>query len=142
MILAMGMDAAACLHGVRAAEKTVAKAAPIVGVWRAEMDGLPVFAMVITDEGGSLSGAIQFYLIRRNEGQPATATPGLPEPILNLHFDGKTLTFQVSHRRAHPPRTLKDPPVSFRLTLTGADKGEGENLSEASPVVVMTRSEY
>lgn len=29
----------------------------------------------------------------------------------------------VSHRRAHPPATLHDPPVSFILKLTGTDQG-------------------
>jgi hypothetical protein len=138
------MDAAACMHTVRAAGQAVAaNAAPIVGVWRAEMDGLPYVALVVTDEGGSPMGAIQFYFHHRDAvGDPWTATPGLPEPMFNVAFDGRTLTFQVSHRRAHPPGSLKDPPVSFRLALTGANQGEAKCLSDASPVLVMVRSEY
>lgn len=116
--------------------------APIVGIWRAQMDGLPVFTLNITDEGGRLSGAILFYLIRRDEGRPPTSTAGIPEPLLNIKFDGKILTFQVSHRHAHPPRTLTDPPVTFRLTLTGADKFLLSNESEASPSIELVRSEY
>ena len=97
--------------------------ASILGVWRGTMDGLPVIALTVTDEGGRLSVAILFYLIRREEGKPPTSTAGIPEPLLNPKFDGKDLTFQVSHRRAHPPRTLNDPPVSFRLKVTGPDAG-------------------
>ena len=115
---------------------------PIEGVWRVDMDGLPAVALVITNEGGSLSGAVLFYLHHRDPGQPWTSSPGIPEPLFNPKFDGKTLTFQVSHRRAHPPRTLNDPPVSFRFKLIGANRGELVNENEASPVTVLVRSEY
>jgi len=94
------------------------------------------------------SGAILFYLHRRKAGQPVTSSPGIPEPLINPRFDGTTLTFQVSHRRAHPPRTLNDPPVSFRLTLTGLNKGAMNNVSEpvgdgsASSGLPMVRTGY
>jgi len=107
------------------------------------MDGLPFIALLITNENGGLSGAVLFYFHHRDAvGQPWTSTPGLPEPLFNPKFDGKTLTFQVSHRRAHPPRTLNDPPVSFRFKLMGANRGELVNENEASPVTVLVRSEY
>ncbi len=123
------------------------KADAILGVWRAEANGLPFITLTISNEGGSLSGAILFYLHRREEGKPETATPGIPEPVFNLSFDGQTLSFQVSHRRAHPPRTLSDPPVTFHLTLKGRDSaglsmGETQNDSEAGSGLAMTRSDY
>ena len=95
----------------------------VTGVWRAQMEGLPALVMTISDEGGDLAGAILFYLIRRDEGQPPRSTPGIPEPLFNLKFDGKALDFSVSHRRAHGPQTAHDPPVSFRLKVTGQDEG-------------------
>ena len=110
----------------------------ITGVWRAEMDGVPALVMTISDEGGELTGAILFYLIRRDEGQPIRSAPGIPEPLFNLKFDGEALEFRVSHRRAHGPRTANDPPVNFRLKLTGPnegmlarekDEGEGTRVS-------------
>jgi hypothetical protein len=117
---------------------TAADAASIVGVWRGvwggDAGGLPCISLTITNETGNLSGAILFYLLRKDEGQPLTNTPGVPEPLINPRLDGKTLTFQVSHRRAHPPRTLNDPPVSFRMTLIGENKGAMNNLSEPVPV--------
>ena len=122
---------------------TVSDSAAILGVWKAQMDGLPAITLTISDEGGSLSGAVLFYLHRRDEGKPVTATPGVPEPLFNLRFDGQTLAFQVSHRRAHPPGSLSDPPVSFRLKLTGANKAIlTMNGSEPSPEFELTRSEY
>ncbi len=116
--------------------------AAVTGVWRAQFNNLPAFTLVVTDEGGELSGAILFYMLKREDvDHPFTATPGLPEPILNPKFDGKTLTFQVSHKRAHPPRTLSDPPTTFQLTLADDGKAQVLNLSEGPPLTV-TRSDY
>lgn len=116
--------------------------AAVTGVWRAQFNNLPVFTLVVTDEGGGLSGAILFYMLERQDvNHPFTATPGLPEPIFDPKFDGKTLTFQVSHRRAHPPRTLLDPPTTFKLTLADDGKAQVLNLSEGPPLTV-TRSDY
>ena len=118
-----------------------------VGVWRAAVDGLPFVALNITNESGYLSGAVLFYLHRSDEGKPVTSTPGIPEPIFNPQFDGNSLTFQVSHRRAHPPRTLADPPVSFRLKLTGINNGgmstgDLTNESEGSSGLQLVRTDH
>jgi hypothetical protein len=113
-----------------------------VGVWRGKMEILPAVTLNITDEGGALSGAVLFYLIERSSSmsEPTTATPGIPEPLFNVKRNGNVLQFEVSHRRAHPPRTASDPPVHFRLTLTAPDKAELVNESEPSgPTVVLTR---
>jgi hypothetical protein len=92
------------------------------GVWRGKIDKLPGVTMVISDEGGDLTGAVLFYLIRRDNGEPPKSTPGDPEPMFHIKLSGDSLDFQVSHRRAHPPRTLHDPPVTFHLKLTGKDQ--------------------
>jgi hypothetical protein len=115
----------------------------VTGVWRAEMNGLPAFNLVVTDEGGSITGAILFYLQRRVDvSHPYTATPGdLPEPIFNPKFDGKTFTFQVSHRRAHPPRTINDPPITLTITLPADGKAQFVNQSELGPITI-THSDF
>jgi hypothetical protein len=114
----------------------------VVGVWRAQMGDIPVFTMVIIDEGGGgLSGAIVFYLLRRDiPDQKPTATPGNPEPLLHPAFDGKTLTFQISHRRAHPPRTLNDPPIT--LSFKAPEHGKPEIFQFEGQSVTLTRAEY
>ncbi|HSZ15993.1 MAG TPA: hypothetical protein VK764_02760 [Terracidiphilus sp.] len=119
----------------------------LTGVWRGQMDGLPAVTLVISEEGGSLAGAIAFDLHRRaTVNDPWTSTPGVPEPMFNLKFDGNALQFQVSHRRAQPPRTLSDPPVSFHLTRTGPEKAElvndSEPANENARALVLQRSEY
>jgi hypothetical protein len=61
--------------------------------------------------------------------------------MLNPKFDGKTLTFQISLRRAHSPGSLNDPPMPFHLTIVGSDKAELLNEKEGPPLT-LTRSEY
>ncbi|MEK7407625.1 MAG: hypothetical protein AAB225_21310 [Acidobacteriota bacterium] len=108
-----------CASAASSADKISA----VTGVWRAEMDGVPALVMTISDEGGDLTGAILFYLIRRGDGQPARSAPGIPEPLFAMKFDGKALDFRVSHRRSHGARTANDPPVNFRLKITGPNEG-------------------
>jgi len=120
-------------------------ASDVVGIWRAQMEGQPAMTLTVTDEGGSLTGAVLFYLHRRETGKELVVTPGIPEPLFNPRFDGKTLTFQVSHRRAHPPATLNDRPVTFRLMLDGTGKAALVNVSEAdpnAPAFVLERTAY
>lgn len=141
MGLAMMLGAGAALAQNAAPLQQAVDNKGVVGVWRAQMGDVPAFTMVITDEGGELAGAIQFYLLRR-EGpdQKPTATPGIPGPILHPIFDGKTLTFQVSHRLAHPPRTLNDPPIT--LSFKAPELGKSEVFQWEGQSVTLTRTEY
>jgi hypothetical protein len=142
-VLPLLIVATAAAQTTPTAQKSAPENSSIVGVWRAQADGLPFIALTVTDESGSLSGAVLFYFHRREQGQPITSTPGQPEPLFNPRFDGQTLTFQVSHRRAHPPKSLSDPPVSFRLKLTGPNKAELVNEDEPSSVgLELLKAEY
>jgi hypothetical protein len=111
----------------------------IEGVWRAQMDRLPAVTINVTFETGSLNGAILFYLHLRHAGEPVTSSPGVSEPLIDPKFDGATLSFAVSHRRAHPPASLHTPPVHFQLRLTAPNHGELTNASEPSPKVEVLR---
>ena len=104
----------------------------IVGIWRGEYENLPAATLNITDEAGPLQGAMLFYLIRRNEGTPPTSSPGVPEPLFNPRFDGKKLTFQISHRHAHA-ETTSDPPVTFYLELTGPNEAKLVRIPQDGP---------
>jgi hypothetical protein len=118
------------------------KEAAVVGVWRAQQDGLPWVTLNITNEGGALQGAILFYLRRRDDAGKVTASPGTPEPLLHPHFDGRVLTFAVSHRRAHPPATLQDPPVPFRLEVTNTNRVRLVNEEDAGVTTSFERRVY
>lgn len=132
---------AAC--GVFGQTTSAAMDAAINGVWRGEMNGLPVLTLLVTDERGGLTGARLFYFQKRTtEKEPWTAVPRTPEPIFNPPFDGKTFLFEVSHRRAHPPGSLNDPPKHYRLTLIGPSMAEAVNLDEQGPALTLVRSDY
>ena len=137
MLLIVGVTAMACaLHAQTAGNEQ------FVGVWSGQIEMLPAVTLNITDDGGGLSGAVLFYLIKRSSSmsEPTTSTAGIPEPLFNPKVDGQSLVFDVSHRRAHPPATLSDPPAHFRLKLIDHDKAELVNESEKSgPSVVLTR---
>jgi len=145
-VLAAVLAATGLSQASQPADSTNTPDAAITGIWRCQMEGLPAVTLTVTNEGGSLTGAVLFYLHRREPGQPVTATPGVPEPLFLPRFDGKTFTFQVSHRRAHPPGTLNDAPVTFQLKLDGAGKAqllmnESENDPNA-PVYILEKSAY
>jgi hypothetical protein len=66
---------------------------------------------------------------------------------MSPRFDGSTFIFQVSHRRAHPPQTLQDAPITLRMKLVSANKAELINVDESeldphSHVYTFTRSDY
>ena len=132
-VLAAMLTATALAQASQPADPTNTPNAAITGIWRCEMAGLPAVTLNVTNEGGSLTGAVLFYLHKLEPGQAVTATPGVPEPLFSPSFDGKTLTFQVSHRRAHPPDTLNDAPMTFQLKLEGQNKAEWVNPNEKDP---------
>jgi hypothetical protein len=107
----------------------------ILGIWRGELDNLPAVTLNITEEAGPFQGAILFYLIRRDEGKLPTSSPGVPEPLFKPRFDGKSLTFQLSQRHAHSD-TSSDPPVTFRLDLTGPDEAKLVRIPRDGPPYV------
>lgn len=96
------------------------------GVWRCKTDGQPNFDIVLSQEGHQIAGSILFYLhMRKDVHSPWTISSSGPgEPMFNMEQHGNLLTFEVSHRRAHPPRTLHDPPLHFEIRLDAPDHAE------------------
>jgi len=100
------------------------------------MDSLPFLTLTVEEENGKLIGAVLFFLLRRDPNGSPTASPGIPEPLINPSFDGKTLAFQVSHRHAHPG-TEHDPPVTFKFELQSSGKLVG--VDHDGPPVELVR---
>ena len=119
------------------------RADPIAGTWRGKIYDLPGVILTVSDDEGKLSGTILFYFLRRNtehDSWEVDTTHSMALPLLDPKFDGKILSFQVSHKEAHPPRTLNDPPSFFQMRVTGKDEGELLNLTEKqSPAIKMAR---
>ena len=122
---------------------TFAADSPVAGTWRGRMYDLPAVVLTVRDDGRKLSGTILFHFLHRNtEHDPwqVDTKHSIPLPLIDPKFDGKTISFQVSHKGAHPPRTLNDPPSSFLMRLTGKGEAELLNLSEnGGPGLKMVR---
>ena len=116
---------------------------PVAGTWRGNLHDLPAVVLTVKDGGGKLSGTILFYFQHRNnqhDSWQVDLTHSMALPLIDPRFDGKTIFFQVSHKEAHPPRTLNDPPSSFQMRLTGKGQAELRNLTEErSPELKMVR---
>jgi len=117
---------ALALPGANAAQS------PVAGTWRGKLHNLPAITLTVNNNDGKLSGTILFYFLHRNTEQDpwqADAAHSMTLPLIAPEFDGTILSFQVSHKEAHPPRTLNDPPSSFQMRLTGKSEGELVNLT-------------
>ena len=142
-VLLMILVAPRFVHAQTPATASSPDISKFTGVWRGQFDNLPGIDLVIAEEDHQTRGAILFYLhMRINKNLPYTSKPGLPEPIFNLRLNADKLTFQVSHRRAHPPRTLNDTPMTFSLKLIAPDQAQLVNESGGAPMVVLKRSGY
>jgi hypothetical protein len=113
---------------------------PVLGVWKAQMNSLPLMTLTVEQENGQLIGAVLFYLLRRSPGAPETATAGVPEPLIDLAFDGKTLNFKVSHSLAHAG-SEQTPPVTFHFELTPDGKLRALG-PEGQPVELVRESPF
>jgi hypothetical protein len=115
------------------------------GVWRCKTDGQPNFDIVLSQEGHQIAGSILFYLhMRKDVHSPWIVTASGPgEPMFNLEQHGNLLSFEVSHRRAHPPRTLHDPPLHFEIRLDAPGLAELlHSARDPKANLKLTRSDY
>jgi hypothetical protein len=88
------------------------------------MNDLPAVTIVVADDRGKLAGHIVFYF-QQNDGAAWKVTRENKEPLINPRFDGRTLSFEVSHAQAHPGESgPTDPPVKYELILTSADEAK------------------
>jgi hypothetical protein len=122
--------------------KATSAASNLVGVWHGEYRGLPWVTVTLTDEGGTLSGAVLFYLHRQTAGAAETATAGVPEPLLDPHFDGTTLSFRVSAHHAGRPASLDEPPIPMTIEFIDADHVRLVNQQDPHLTGVLTRTSH
>jgi len=107
---------------------------PIAGTWQGKLYGQAAVTLNIKNHSGKLSGTVVFYLLRNNgAGFKTDLRNAHPLALIDPGFDGRTFSFQVSHREAHPPRTLSDTElVRFQMELTGEDEGQLRRLNYGS----------
>jgi hypothetical protein len=122
--------------------KASSAAKEFVGVWHGEYRGLPWVTVTLTDEGGALSGAVLFYLHRQTAGAAETAAPGVPEPLLDPHFDSTTLSFRVSAHHAGGSAPLEEPPIPMTIEFIDADHARLVNQQDPHLTGLLTRTSH
>jgi hypothetical protein len=97
---------------------------PVVGTWQATMNNLPAVTVVVADDHGKLDGNIIFYF-QQKDSEGWKVTRENKETLINPAFSGQTLSFEVSHQKAHPGESgPADPPVKYEMVLTGSDEAK------------------
>jgi len=87
--IAMMIFATACFSQAIAANKAVA--APILGVWRSQMEGLPAVTLTVTDEGGSLGDPpVSFQLKLDPDGKTASSSGNEHDPNAPIYVFTRT----------------------------------------------------
>jgi hypothetical protein len=104
--------------------------ASFAGTWVGRRNNLPGIKLKIQEANRKISGEIDFYLQKRYDPSGPWHVAGeYATPLLAPHVEGKTLTFEVQHRRCHECAEL-GPNVKFRMVLAGADEAQLWNLNE------------
>jgi len=86
--LAMMIFATACF-----AQSSAGKinSAPILGVWRSQMEGLPAVTLTVTDEGGSLGDPpVSFQLKLDPDGKTASSSGNEHDPNAPIYVFTRT----------------------------------------------------
>jgi len=88
------------------------------------MNNLPAVTLVVADDHGKLDGYIIFYF-QQKESEGWKVTRENKESLINPTFSGQTLSFEISHEKAHPGESgPADPPVKYEMVLTGSDEAK------------------
>jgi hypothetical protein len=76
------------------AQAQTAAASPWVGVWQAQLDGLPSAVLTLAQDNGTLEGTLVLSIISRDTGTPHVIAHE-PHVLMNLQVNAATLSFQL-----------------------------------------------
>jgi len=100
------------------------------GTWEGKMNDLPGIAFKIEETDGKVNGTAIFYFQERSSADGAWhVNPEHPAPLLVPRVEGKTLTFEVEHRKCHECVELGQN-AEFRMELRGPDEARLWKLDE------------
>ncbi len=92
---------------------------PFAGTWQGKQNGLPAVTLTVQEVGGKLTGAIVFYLQKRDTvSAPWHIEGGAIEPLIDPQVDGRRLSFEVRHATEHGSSEY-GPNVKMAVDLTG-----------------------
>ena len=73
---------------------------PFTGTWQGKLNGLPAVTLTVQEADGRLTGAIVFYLQKRDTANaPWHIEGGAIEPLIDPHVDGRRLSFELRHAK-------------------------------------------
>jgi hypothetical protein len=88
------------------------------------MNGLPAVKLVIKEDGGRISGTIQFFLQVRDDEKSPWRSVGSPEgvsPLVSPVQEGSTLKFEAWHHTCHDCKEW-GPNVPMTVQLIAPDR--------------------
>lgn len=109
-----------------------------VGIWHADVEGLPTSTLTLATDTGALGGTFVLDIIDR-EGGKIHVIAIEPHVLMNPQVDGNTLSFDVKMRMRNGSIVTG----SFKVTLTAADKATIHCIScgNDAPVVELVKGE-
>ena len=91
---------------------------PFAGTWQGKLNGLPAVTLTVQEVRGQTTGAIVFYLQKRDAVNAAWHIEGgAIQPLIDPRVDGRRLSFEVRGTTAHGGED--SPTVKMALELTG-----------------------
>lgn len=92
---------------------------PFAGTWQGKLNGLPAVTLTVQEVGGRLTGAIVFYMQKRDAVNATWRVEGGSiEPLIDPHIDGRRLSFEVRRATEHGGSEY-GPNVKMAMDLTG-----------------------
>ena len=136
LFLGAAMANGICTWFTRAAlaHPQTAAASSWVGVWQAELEGLPSAVLTLAQDKGTLEGTLVLSIISRNGGNPRVIAHE-PHVLMHLQFNGTTLSFQLKRIDG------SSDPMNFTVeqTTDSTAKLHCLNCGDNAPTIEITR---
>jgi|SRR5580658_10538682 hypothetical protein len=127
---------ASALVSVAAAQSVAS--AQWVGIWHADMDGLPTSTLTLAADTGELGGTVVLDMVSDEGGTPHVIASE-PHVLMNPHVDGDTLSFHVKMQKPDGTVVVRD----FTVTLTSPGNANFHcmNCGADAPVVHLVENQ-
>jgi hypothetical protein len=120
-----------------AASAQSAPGSPWVGIWHADLNGLPTSTLTLAADTGELSGTVVLDMVSDEGGTPHVIASE-PHLLMNPRVDGDTLSFRVRMQKPGGPVVTRD----FTVTLVSPGNANFHclNCGAEAPVVRLLKN--
>jgi hypothetical protein len=107
-----------------------------VGVWHADVNGLPTSTLTLAADTGELGGTVVLDMVSDEGGAPHVIESE-PHVLMDPHVEGGTLSFQVKMQKPNGSVVMRD----FTATLTSPGNANFHcvNCGADAPVVHLVK---